>query len=171
MNMKVLFSGMIGFGLVVAAAPAADKPVSSVKAGIVSELRSHDNAFALMMESYRQLQVLMIEADYDKRVQMAKSITNPKERDRVLLMAQHERDMRTTKLMQTVKGFDSAYDTTRKDMQRRTGGEVVTRVTPQEAGEQLRHFRAFTPKEFRMENQPSSLMPAGARMLFDDKRY
>ncbi|MEI6084601.1 MAG: hypothetical protein WCS70_09900 [Verrucomicrobiota bacterium] len=124
-----------------------------------------------MMESYRQMQVIMIESDYDKRVQLAKSITNPKERDRVLLMAQQEHDMRITKLQQTVKGFDSAYDTTSKDMQRRTGGEIVTKITPQEASEQLRHFRAFTPKEFRMENQPSSLLPAGARMLFDDKRY
>src|SRR6185295_13031997 len=105
MNTKIIFSGIMCLGLACRSVSAADdvstpaaKPVSTVKTRAVSELRGQDNAFALMMESYRQLQVLMIEADYDKRVQLAKSITNPKDRDRVLLMAQQEHDMRITKL-------------------------------------------------------------------------
>jgi len=178
MNTKVIFSGIICLGLAGSSVLAAEnvstpaaKPVSTVKTRAVSELRSHDNAFALMMESYRQLQILMIEADYEKRLQLAKSIANPKERDRVLLMAQQEHDMRITKLQQTLKGFDSAYDTSRKEQQAKTGGEIVTKITSEEASEQLRHYRPFVPKDFRMENQPSSLLPAGARMLYDDKRY
>jgi hypothetical protein len=150
---------------------AADKPASNVRSNAVSELRSHDNAFALMMESYRQMQVLMIEADYDKRLQLAKTVADPTERDRVLLLAQQEHDLRISKLHQTMKSFDSAYNTTRKPLQNKAGGEVVTKITSEEAGEQLRHFRAFTPQEFKMENQASSLLPAGARLLYDDKRY
>ena len=171
MKTKGLITGIVFIFAALTVVSAADKPGSSVRTNVVAELRSHDNAFALMMESYRQLQVLMIEADYEKRVQLAKAVANPTERDRVLLLAQQEHDGRISKLQQAMKGFDSAYDTTRKPLQNKTGGEIVTKITPEEAGEQLRHFRVFTPKEFKMENQASTLLPAGARMLYDDKRY
>ncbi|MCG3147360.1 MAG: hypothetical protein PCFJNLEI_00799 [Verrucomicrobiae bacterium] len=171
MSSKGIFSGIVFIGAALTIATAADKPVSTSRTNAVTQLRNQDNAFALMMESYRQIQLLMIESDLDKRIQLAKTIVEPKERDRILDLAQQEYDQRIAKLQQTLKSFDGAYDTTRQDLQKKTGGVIVTKTSPEDAQEQLRRFRVFSPKEFRMENQPPHLMPAGAQMMYGDKRY
>ena len=101
----------------------------------------------------------------------AQKAANAKERDRLLTLAKYDYESRMNKLKQTLHGIDSAYDTSRKEDLTKTGNATVARMTPQEADEKLRHFVPFTPKEFRMENRPSALEPAGARMLYDDQRH
>jgi hypothetical protein len=149
-------------------APAGAKPVSSVKSAAVAELRGNDHAFALMIESYRQIQELMIEGDYNKRVELANAIANPKERDRISKMALDERNMRLTKLEQTLQGFHTAYSSSRKDDERKTGEKIAVTASSESAASQLKTFVPFQPKGFRVEIGPSDLVPAGAQMLYGD---
>lgn len=146
------------------------KPVSNVKSNIVAEVRGADNAFSLMMESYRQIQTLMIDADYERRVAIVDTIKDEKEHDRILSIVNQEHEQRLEKLKETVAGLGSAYGTTRKESERKVGGEIASVTSPQAAEEQLRQFVPFTPAEFRNE-KGSDLLPAAARMIYDDTRH
>lgn len=167
MNTKGVVTGIAFFSMAFTAVWAAD---SNVRSNAVTELRGQDNAFALMMESYRQIQILMIEADYDKLVTLAKRVTDPKQRDQLLLMAQQQREARIAKVHDTMKGFDSAYSTSRKEQEKKTDGAVITKMTPEEADDQIQHLRPFVPKVFRQESSPGTLVPAGARAVYGEQR-
>jgi hypothetical protein len=170
MNTKGVVTGIVFIAAMVPLAIAADR-TAATRTNAVAQLRSQDNAFALMMEAYRQIQSLMIEADYDKQVKLAQAIPNPADRDRVLKLIQQDYDDRLAKLEETLKNFGGAYDTTRQELQVQAGQQLVSQTSPEEAHQQLRRFRVFTPKDFRLENQPSPLVPAAGQMLYGDKRY
>lgn len=146
-------------------------PVSSSRTEAVAEIRKQDNAFSVMMESYQQIQELMIESDYDKQTQIGGSIANPKERERVIGLAKQARAQRLTKLASTMASFATAYGTTRKESEHKAGTTVASTASRESADEQLHKLVPFQPRNFRLENTTSPLVPAAAHMLFDDKKY
>lgn len=155
------------------AAPASEpalsspgNPVPHVKAAAVTELRGKDHAFALMIETYRQIQELMIEGDYNKHLELAQRVANPTERARLTRLALDERNARLTKLEQTLQDLQTAYASSRKDDERKTGQTIAATASADNVAPQLKSFVPFQPKGFRVENGPSELVPAGAQMLY-----
>jgi hypothetical protein len=153
-----------------AGSTATAKPVSNVKSNIVAEVRSSDNAFSLMIESYRQIQTMMIDSDYDRRVAIVNTIKDPQEHDRILSIANQEHAQRMKKLQDTLATFNTAYGDTRKESERKAGGAIASVATAESADEQLHHFVPFTPQQFKSE-KGSDLLPVGAHMIYDDVQH
>jgi len=138
--------------------------------GPVADLRNQDSAFSLLIESYRQMQTFMIEGDYEKRLRAAALVKDAKERDHINTLAAQERELRLAKLRNTLGNFNTAYNSSRHVTEKTAGVSVPNSVDTKAANDKLRSFVPFTPSEFGpSENQPSSLLPAGAMMIYSQR--
>lgn len=112
----------------------------SAAADPVSELRNQDAAFSLLMEAYRQVQGYMIESDYETRLQAAESLSDLKERRRVLALARQERDLRLKKLFGQLDNLHTTYRHARQLDEREAGVEVPIQVDTVAAAHALKSY-------------------------------
>lgn len=119
-----------------APAPAADP---------VAELRNHDEAFALLIECFRQMQTALVGSDYEGRLQAAERLTDAKTHADVLVLAKQERDLRLEKLAAQLQHMRSAYGYARLGDEREAGVTVAANVDTTAAAAKLKDFVAIVP--------------------------
>lgn len=112
----------------------------------VAEVRIHDAAFALLIESFQQLQTAMIEADFQERIFAADQLTNNARRTQVLQLARQERDLRLAKLSHQLNQMLTSYTYSRRDHERAAGRDVPANVDRDKAAEQLKGLVVFVPE-------------------------
>lgn len=152
--------------------PDRDSTPAALRAlpGPGSELRNQDSAFSLLIESYRQMQSFMIEADYEKRLKAAARVQDPKEQAHIIALIEHEHDLRLAKLRDMVAGFIATYDNSRQPNDKVTSASAPSAVDTKTANAKLHTLVPFTPKQFGpSENQPSQLLPAGAQIIYNQQ--
>jgi hypothetical protein len=144
------------------AAKAGELPATAPKV----DSRIHAAAYGLLIESYRQIQTSMIEADYGKQLQAIALIKDPKEREQLTNQAGQNHELRLVKLQSTLHNFTAAYDSTRP----KTQGAEPPPVDAKAANDRLRTLVPLTPAQFGpSEGQPSQLLPAGAQMIYGQR--
>ena len=165
----MLLSAAIPLGLR-AADPADTEAVPSAfraHPGSVAELRNQDAAFSLLIESYRQMQTFMIEADFEKRLRAAALVKDNKDRDHIIDLAGQEHDLRLAQLRENLGKFNATYDTSRQSTEKATGVSVPNKVDTKTADAKLRKLVPFTPSKLGpSQDHPSQLLPAGAQMIY-----
>jgi hypothetical protein len=115
---------------------ARAKPVDPI-----SELRTQDDAFSLLMEAFRQIQGWIIQNDYQARVQVANALSNLKTRRYVFQLAKEERELRIQKLYHQISNLNLTYDQTRRDDERALAvADVPVHVDTRRAARTLMDF-------------------------------
>jgi uncharacterized protein YdcH (DUF465 family) len=129
----------------------------------VSELRNQDSAFALLIESYRQIQARLIQNDYEDRARAAATIGSLKDRRRVLVLAKQERDLRLEKLLAQLGAMSTNYDYARQIDEREAGVVVPKNVDTVQAAHRLKQFVVITPDS--VEQASAKTIPASNYLL------
>lgn len=111
----------------------------------VAELRNHDDAFALLLECFRQLQTTLIEADFEARLEAADQLTEGSRRALVIELAHAERELRFAKLEQQLANLLETYRHARAREAREAGVDVPMRVDTVAAARKLENFVAIVP--------------------------
>jgi hypothetical protein len=167
MKHSVFVFGLLLSGMALPSVKGADS-AGKLPPGPVSELRIQDSVFSLLIESYREMQTVMIEADYDKRLRAASLVKDEKQRDHIHAQ---ERELRLAKLRDIMQNFATAYGTSRQVAEQKTGVNIPNEADAKTANAQLHKLVPFTPKQFGPgENQPSQLLPAGAQIIYSQNR-
>lgn len=139
---------MLGLGLARVIAeepPAPERTEMSAPADSVAELRNHDDAFALLLECFRQLQTNLIEADFEARLGAAALVTDGTRRAHVIELAQLERELRFEKLQQQLVNLLETYRHARARDAREAGVDAPMRVDTVAAARKLENFVAIVP--------------------------
>lgn len=111
----------------------------------VAELRNHDDAFALLIECFRQLQTGLIEADYNARLAAADKLSDDAKAQDVRELSRQERDLRFEKLDAQLARMTSAYGYSRQGDEREAGVVVPMQVNTTVAAKKLEDFVAIVP--------------------------
>ncbi len=106
---------------------------------------THNSAFALLLETYRQFQNNLIQTDYSNRLSAAASLTESKTREEVLALAAQERDLRLRKLAAQLAMFTVAYGHLPQDDEQAAGASARNGVDTKAAAKKLRNFVVFAP--------------------------
>ncbi len=110
-----------------------------------SELHKQDSAFALLVETYRQFQNNIIQADYSNRLNAAASLPEIETRKEVVALATQERDLRIKRLAAQLAVFTVAYDHARQHDEQVVGAPVRDRADTKTAAKKLRNFVVLAP--------------------------
>ncbi len=116
-----------------------------VAADPVAELRTGDDAFALLIECFRQLQTSLIEADYDHRLAAAARLTDPVQQQAVRELSAQERELRLEKLDTQLGHMLTAYTHSRRLTEREANVTVPQNVDTVAAARKLEDFVAIIP--------------------------
>lgn len=111
----------------------------------VSELRNQDEAFALLIEAFRQVQGRIIQNDYEARIQAANELDDLKTRRRVVVLASQERELRLQKLYHQIGNLNLTYDNTRRDDERAANVEVPVHIDTAHAAKTLMDYVFIAP--------------------------
>ncbi len=131
-----------------------------------AELRNQDSAFALLMESYRQIQTRLIQNDYEARLQAAQHLDDFKARRQVISLAKQERELRLQKLTGQLTNMNSGYTHARYVDEREAGVTVPVSVDTRVAAKQLQNFVVITPESVeRVSDTSAPTLPASHYML------
>lgn len=131
-----------------------------------TELRNQDSAFALLMESYRQIQTRLIQNDYEARLEAAKHLEGLKARRQVMVLAKQERDLRLEKLNGQLTNMNSGYTHARYVDEREAGVTVPISVDTAAAARQLKNYVVITPDSVeRVNDTHAPTLPASHFML------
>jgi hypothetical protein len=117
-------------------------------------LQSQDQAFSLLIETFRQFESQQIESDYQARLRAASSLGDGRgslvieSRTRgmqtlrafVLSLAKQEHDLRMQELETKVVNFRSAYNCARKQDEQAVGLIVPNKVDTRVAADRLKDF-------------------------------
>lgn len=127
----------------------------------VAEVRNHDAAFALLIESFQQLQTAMIESDYQERIFAADQLSEESTRRRVLDWAKQERALRLAKLDHQVRQMATSYQWARHDHEREAGRGVTYDVDREITSERLNDLVVFVPENTpRREFVATKIVPS-----------
>ncbi|MDW8343391.1 MAG: hypothetical protein RMM51_02755 [Verrucomicrobiae bacterium] len=142
-------SGLV-LGLVMARVSAAEPvppqgPECAESSDPIAELRNHDDAFALLLECFRQLQTNLIEADFEARLDAAANLPEAVRRAQVIELAHTERELRFEKLQQQLVNLLETYRHARARDAREAGVDVPMRVDTVAAARKLENFVAIVP--------------------------
>jgi hypothetical protein len=113
--------------------------------GIVSELRNQDSVFSILIEAFRQVQGRVIQTDYENRIKAANALGDIKERRRVVVLANQERDLRVKKMYHQLGNLCATYDTTRHDDERVANVEVPVNIDTGHAAKTLMDYVFVAP--------------------------
>ena len=146
----------------------------------VCELRSQDQAFSLLMETYRQFQCYQIESDYQTRLRQCAGLSEERGslvidssssglrtlRQFVLGLAKAERDLRMQKLETECANFHSAYGCARRIDEDYIGETVPTAVDQRFAAQKLKDYCVVTPGALaKGDIRTAGCVPAGTVLL------
>lgn len=143
----------VGFATEPTARPAVARAASA------QELRTHDRAFALLIETYREFRSCQIENGYEARLNgIAAMSTNDhgyviavdsevfrKLRALMLALAGKERELEHAKVQTQVENWLTAYHCARRQDEQATGQRVPSQVDLREAAGRLDEFVAIRP--------------------------
>ncbi len=117
----------------------------TVPADPVAELRNGDDAFALLIECFRQLQTSLIEADYENRLAAAARLSDPVKQSDVRDLSAQERELRFEKLDAQLGHMLTAYTHSRRLTEREANVTVPQKVDTVAAAKKLQDFVAIVP--------------------------
>lgn len=146
--------------LVAVSAMAADKTTMSRQTGerpaVVAKMKTEDSAFALLIESYRQLQHHNIESDYQQRLAAAAQLDSPVRQAEVRELARKERDLRLEELKNRSGSFDALYSNSRPASADAGPSEADTEA----AAKKLESFVAIRAVNTHSEEPTTEVVPA-----------
>ncbi len=123
----------------------------------VSEVRNHDAAFALLIETFQQLQTSRIEADYQNHLFAADQLADIESRARALERARQARALRLAKLSVKLEQLETSYAHARQGDERELGVGVVHQPDREAAATRLKEMAVFVP-----HSPAHRLSPGGA---------
>jgi hypothetical protein len=161
----VILALCLVFGLESAASAASRRQVAAPSTrrpppDPVAELQNNDAAFALLIEAFRELQAVMIEADYYQRLGAAEKLTDPAARAAAIAQVEENAERRLDKLVNDVNNMQLAYDSARKQHEAEMGRTVPSEMNASAAAERLRGFSIFRPDPDQEQVDLSRIFPA-----------
>ncbi|NQU11813.1 hypothetical protein HQ590_13545 [bacterium] len=129
------------------APPVATATTVRSPADPVAEMQNQDSAFSLLMECYRQLQLSLIEIEYEHRLDEADKVTDSTARKLARAEAEHHAEERVRKLGSDLENMLVAYQAARSHREREAGIRVPHQVDRHKAARALREYVAFQPPD------------------------
>ena len=143
-------------------------PGVGTKGMSASEVRIHDSAFSLLLETYRQFQNNLIQIDYSNRLSAVASLTDIAVRKEVGALAAQERDQRLKRLAAQLIVFSATYARTWPGPAREVTAASNAGANIKAVTEQLRSFVVIAPAgDGRQDAGTFQTFPSSAVLLND----
>jgi hypothetical protein len=132
-----------------------------------SEMRNHDFAFFLLLETYREFQNNLIQIDYQNRLSAAAALPDIATRKEVGALARQERDLRLKRLTAQLVVFSATCNHSRQSS-RRGAGTFGAGADVKAATKRLQSFVVIAPaRDCRQDADAFQTLPASAVLLND----
>jgi hypothetical protein len=132
----------------------------------VSELRNHDSAFSLLLETYRQFQNKLIQIDYSNRLSAAMCLADVTTRKQTVALVRRERDLRIRRLTAQLVVFSVMYDHSRQFDKQKVDNPSGAGMDRKGAARELQNFVVITPAADAPQGaEPFQTLPSSAVLL------
>jgi hypothetical protein len=110
-----------------------------------SEMRNHDSAFLLLLETYREFQNNLIQIDYRNRLSAAAALPDIATRKEVIALAKQERDLRLRRLTAQLVAFSAIDDNSSRGSKREARSVFYPAVHTKMITRKLQGFVVIAP--------------------------